>query len=61
MRINWKKIDVIPYDTTLMTNVAYVEYRKALDALDISYISGDRKRSSYLEKRISEKRNYKIV
>ena len=61
MRINWRKIDFISYDTTQMSNVSYIEYRRALDALDLAIVSGDQARVKYLEKRISEKRNYKFV
>ena len=57
MRINWRKIDVIPYHVRQMSEDAYCEYSKALDLLASAIVQGDKVRIRYLTKRLTDKCN----
>lgn len=61
MRINWWKIKEIPYNVGQMGEEEYIEYRKALDELDLAFVRNNKSRMRYLMKRIADKRNYKFV
>lgn len=60
MRINWRKIDEIPYDPFTMPEPARGEYFRAVQELNNCYLAGNMRRASYIMRCLVAKYNFRF-